>query len=169
MVEYDDDLREDELEIERLKEELRQKRQENKMLTKRRLDNIRIGEDIKEMAHKHSSNLQSSKENEKIMKDIEELKSRTDLVKQRIAEYDADLESFQRDTTHHGDTTFTTNELFIGLCSLIDSLLSDSNNGQNSNSNSLISNFKAIETELKGILKKIEYLKENEEKTERAK
>lgn len=169
MVEYDDDLRQYELEIERLEEELRQKRQENKILSKRRLDNIRIGEDIREMAHEQSSNLQSSKENEKTMKDIEELKSQTDLVKQRIAEYDAELESFQRDTTHHGDTTFTTNELFVGLCSLVESLLSDSNNGKNSNSNSLIPNFKAIETELKGILKKIEYLKENEEKTERAK
>ncbi|GAA5797909.1 hypothetical protein HPULCUR_003305 [Helicostylum pulchrum] len=169
LVEYDDDLREEELEIERLEAELQQKRQENKVLSKRRLDNIRIGEDIREMAHKQSSNLQFSKENEKIMKDIEELKSQTDLVKQRISDYNADLELFQQDIAHHDDTTFTTNELLIGLCSHADSLLNDSNNDQNSNSNSSIANFKAIETELKGILKKIEAVKENEEKTERAK
>ncbi|KAG2234724.1 hypothetical protein INT48_004162 [Thamnidium elegans] len=169
LVEYEDDLREEELEIERLEAELQKKRRENQMLSKRRLDNIRIGEDIREMAKKQSSSLQSSKENEIIMKDIEKLKSQTDLVKQRIADYDADLESYQHDRTHHGDTSSTTNALFIGLCSRVESLLNESNNDQNPNLNSLIANFKAIETELKGILRKIEAAKENEEKTKRAK
>lgn len=170
LLENYEDLRDEEQEIERLKQEIEEKKAHNRMLVKRKTDYIRIGQDIKEMSLQRSSNPELSNENEEIKRNIDKLEQDKEELNQRIAGYDAFLEEDKLTVAGNSQKPSTSKELFIGVSARIDNLTkSPAQDDSRSNVKGLISKFKSIDAELIEILTKFEAIELNEKKIEKAK